>query len=720
MDCIFITVFNQKKYVDMFLLSLESILLYGRLNDNTHILVYTSTEFMNLIKRSHLYNTEQILFEINDTYNDIDKACKSRLDLFKLSSLTNYNKILYLDTDIIVKDDINKIFEVCKEDILYVLEEGTIDSSSDFWGKTLFGDEINNHQNKTAFTSGILLFHNCEKIKDLFHKINEDMCNRPHDFICFDQPYIIYNAFKYNLYNNKILKSYCVNNDNNIHSNKVIHHFPGGPGKYADKISYMTIFLKMLNKSIFKNFPIIYDVKTPPLKNTSLSLIGLCVSYNYFDTLQFILPVNYLHFEKLYIITQHDDITTIELCKKYDNVITLFYDFKNNNKKFDKFGALNYAQQIAYTEFPESWYLIIDSDIILPNNFIDILTKENINPECIYGATRNDCFQSSELLNKIQIINNDNNKIWDRYNNILWNLRTPPSIVGYFQLYKKHAFHRSNLNNAGGGDYYFGHDNFSLFACFTNLFCFHLGITNTNWNGKMVSFIDNININLKNIYYKCYQKCNILYYNNKRQLVNYGNDLNINNDIWTCSDKFRYDIYNFFKDYPEFKIAEIGAHKGYTTHILSNIFSTVYAVDNSVEWTNYSKQYNKYANNIEYIMLDIYKEEWNILPDDIEVSFIDAGHSYDNCKSDIMNSIKQFKNLKYIILDDYGVWKGVKQIVDELIGNKTLIFEKYIGITNVPGPNGVVNNVNEGIICRVNNQIYTSKKITKIKMVFNM
>jgi predicted O-methyltransferase YrrM len=236
----------------MFYILLESIFIYGNLDENTHILVYTSTSFMNMIKKSHLFN-EKVKFEINDTYNDIDKACKSRLDVFNLSSINNYDKILYLDTDVLIKDDINKVFEVCKEDILYVLEEAEIDSNTDYWGKTLFGNEINNYKDKTAFTSGILLFNNCEKIKDLFNKIKADIINRPHDFACYDQPYIVYNAFKYNLYNNKMLKSHVVNNDNNIHSNKVIHHYPGGPGVYQHKIIAMTIFLNSIKDFTINN-----------------------------------------------------------------------------------------------------------------------------------------------------------------------------------------------------------------------------------------------------------------------------------------------------------------------------------------------------------------------------------------------------------------------------------------------------------------------------------
>jgi len=164
----------------------------------------------------------------------------------------------------------------------------------------------------------------------------------------------------------------------------------------------------------------------------------------------------------------------------------------------------------------------------------------------------------------------------------------------------------------------------------------------------------------------------------------------------------RIDIAEFFVSKKNYKIAEIGSHKGYSTKILSKIFSKVYAVDNSVEWTEFNKNFNKDATNIEYVMLDIYNNSWEILPDDIEVSFIDAGHSYECCKSDILNSIKQFKNLQYIIFDDYGVWSGVKQIIDEMIKDRVIIFEKFIGLNDVPGPNGIVKNVNEGVICSIN------------------
>ena len=230
----------------MFYLLLESIFIYGNLADETEILVYTSTPFMKIIKKSHLFDSSKIKFEINDSYNNVDRACRSRLDLFELPSISKYNKVLYLDTDILVKDDITNIFNVCTKDVLYVLEEGTIECDTDYWGARLFGDELNNYQDKSAFTSGILLFNNCEKVKFLFGKIKEHISQSNYTFSCYDQPFIVYNSFKYNLYDNKTLKSLVVNNDHNICSDKVVHHFPGGPGVYQHKIHDMTIFLNNL------------------------------------------------------------------------------------------------------------------------------------------------------------------------------------------------------------------------------------------------------------------------------------------------------------------------------------------------------------------------------------------------------------------------------------------------------------------------------------------
>jgi len=86
MNCIFICVFNNEKYVDLFLLLLESIYIFGKLNDDTELLIYTTRKFIKLIMKNYIYKIfkKKIKFEINDNYNDIKNACRSRYDFFNL------------------------------------------------------------------------------------------------------------------------------------------------------------------------------------------------------------------------------------------------------------------------------------------------------------------------------------------------------------------------------------------------------------------------------------------------------------------------------------------------------------------------------------------------------------------------------------------------------------------------------------------------------------
>jgi hypothetical protein len=271
--------------LDVFFLFLESLLTYGNLKDDTHILVYTSTSFKAAIKENPLFNDTIIHFEINDgiaganvsqtddkgcgrhsqpnsktqtggfpTDDTIGKACKSRFDVFQWDSIKKYDKILYLDIDIIVKGDIHKVFDLCKEDILYVLEEGTVHEIAGVFDKEeeeeeeMKWGEINNHEDKSAFSTGIMLFKNCKIMRFLFVKVKDDMKENPHRFSNHELPHIVYNAFKYNLFDNKALKPFAVNNDFNICSDKIIHHFPSTTGIFPHKRHIMSYFLNNLNE----------------------------------------------------------------------------------------------------------------------------------------------------------------------------------------------------------------------------------------------------------------------------------------------------------------------------------------------------------------------------------------------------------------------------------------------------------------------------------------
>lgn len=180
--------------------------------------------------------------------------------------------------------------------------------------------------------------------------------------------------------------------------------------------------------------------------NHSTDIICITVSYKYLNTLRYCLNVNYKHFKKIYIITQEDDIDTINFCKYFENVEILYFNFKNNNKKFDKFGAIKYAQEIVYKNYPESWYLLLDSDIILPENFIELLEIESLSEDIIYGAYRYNLRYSSEILIKENIFLNSP----DLFNNKKYEVCFQTNdniIIGSFQLYKKKILIFSNYDD---------------------------------------------------------------------------------------------------------------------------------------------------------------------------------------------------------------------------------------------------------------------------------
>jgi hypothetical protein len=440
MNCIFICVFNQEKYVEMVYLLLESIFIYGNLDNNTHILIYTCTDFMNMIKKSHLFS-KKIFFEINDTYTDIDKACKARLDLFNLKYINNYDKVLYLDTDILIKGDVNTVFDVCREDILYVLEEGRIDDDHDYHGKSLFGHEIYNYHDKSSFTSGILLFNNCEKMKFLFNKINEDISNRHHFF--HDQPYIIYNAFKYSLFNNKVLNYLVVNNDNNIHSNKIIHHFPGGPGIYDHKLITMNNFLNSI-----KDFTVstnINNAKTYIIQNL-LPIIHNC---NELLEGNIFMIHNTTEFTDEYI-NRSKNISSILLNKNIKNVMEVGFNsgfsvllmlLSNPNIKVTCFDLGEHKYTLpCYEKLKETFNnrieLIIGDSVKTLPNVVDIYDLIHIDGSISTEIAASDIINSYRLSKQgTIIILNDYNfdnlyHLWNNYVNI-YKLRTLNINVHY-------------------------------------------------------------------------------------------------------------------------------------------------------------------------------------------------------------------------------------------------------------------------------------------------
>jgi len=214
------------------------------------ILIYTNKAFAENIKHNFSKYLKYIKLVLNNFENTSD-CCFARLDLFKFNITKKYNKILYLDTDIIIRGDLTEIFDIAEKEIIYAMQEGTIDSDSNYWGKYLFKkSELEKITDKTAFSSGILLFKNCLAIQELFDNIKKDVFTKKN--VYYDQPFIVYNAVKHNLYDNKELNKYAKNVDNYSKLNLqpyTICHFYGGLTISYVKVAKMKKFMDLLKCS---------------------------------------------------------------------------------------------------------------------------------------------------------------------------------------------------------------------------------------------------------------------------------------------------------------------------------------------------------------------------------------------------------------------------------------------------------------------------------------
>lgn len=251
MNLIYMCVFHKESYINLLKLLITSISVKSNINKNTSdILIITSPYFQLLLEKELLDFDLPINYYMLELSTLYECSC-ARLNIFDYQNINKYDKILYLDTDVLVNGDLNIFFniDICCDKI-YALEEGII--GDEFFGSFLF-DFSKIDKETTAFTSGILFFKRSAEIKNLF----EDTKKLIIDYIyinnnnipsCLVQPFIVYNSIITNKYDNQVMKEYVENNPTTLNENKIIYHFPGTPGFYEDKYNKMTSFWIKMNE----------------------------------------------------------------------------------------------------------------------------------------------------------------------------------------------------------------------------------------------------------------------------------------------------------------------------------------------------------------------------------------------------------------------------------------------------------------------------------------
>jgi hypothetical protein len=223
------------------------------------------------------------------------------------------------------------------------------------------------------------------------------------------------------------------------------------------------------------------------MENYKFPLIGITVSTKYDDILNLIIYQNIHFFTKWYIITDINDIKTINVIKNVhnENIEILYYDFWQDKAKFNKGGAIKYAQNIVYEKYKNEniFVLLLDSDIYLPNHFLEIYKNvidsetndqlENINQYFLYCPEhRYDYSKYSDFINykNFQVYYLDQ------------------KYMGFFQLYfvnknNPNKLYYDNSVNCASCDSIF-RNKFTNKKIIKDLIVSHLGIPKVNWNTR--------------------------------------------------------------------------------------------------------------------------------------------------------------------------------------------------------------------------------------------
>jgi hypothetical protein len=208
-----------------------------------------------------------------------------------------------------------------------------------------------------------------------------------------------------------------------------------------------------------------------------LPIVCLTISTKYDDLLNVIIHQNYKFFEKWYIVTHEKDKKTIEVIKKanYPNIEILYFRFWKNGEKFNKGGAVRYAQNVIYEKYKKQdiSVLITDSDIYLPDNFMDIYQKIDIERRTLYAPMHR--FDFSKYSDFIE------NKNYTIY-------YADQQHFGFFQLYRKpinsqfQPLYKHSKSAAMCDSVFRKH--FSKHLIMNDLIVSHLGAPKMNWNTR--------------------------------------------------------------------------------------------------------------------------------------------------------------------------------------------------------------------------------------------
>lgn len=257
--------FFKDRYLCLLKSLLETSIKFGKVDFNTtRFLVFTNQalkqKILDLydeldIKGDIMILDKPIHTVINHSIDERRRmeASASRLHIFDYPEIHKYKKILWLDCDILISNNLNNIFTIDPKNKLNVAWEGN--TKAGYWGRWIWDYKGEKNPNTKSFNCGVLYFNNCKEIKNLFleivHFYSFDYFKNPAGFVipaCLEQPFINYFAITKNMYNMN-LNNIIVHHPKSYEGYTIAHF----PGLHSDK--NLKKYLKIISKIDSENLP---------------------------------------------------------------------------------------------------------------------------------------------------------------------------------------------------------------------------------------------------------------------------------------------------------------------------------------------------------------------------------------------------------------------------------------------------------------------------------
>lgn len=277
---IYSCIFGSRDFIDVFDLLLESMDMYGEVTDDVEYMIITHPDLEDDV---HVclkgYNRIKHTIKTVDIQHEKDATC-CRFKIFDLIKPDEFQKILYIDIDVLITNKLDNILSIDTQNKLCALREGPHRKRHALLFDDVTFEELKD--TRGTFNAGVLLFEPCTKIRKLFdstvdllnktftqsginqslYSLHEDPPAPTHemvgDFVKYhddgvmfkevnDQNYLNYTAIKTNMYEHKLWTTVVLNpKTHKDFKGHVISHFAGNYGIAEKKEIKMKEYLEFL------------------------------------------------------------------------------------------------------------------------------------------------------------------------------------------------------------------------------------------------------------------------------------------------------------------------------------------------------------------------------------------------------------------------------------------------------------------------------------------